>query len=768
MIFNKSQWSIKFIFKCIYIVIFLSITCLKINAQSTELTKIQLENNFYGVKVNCPIKIDGILNEQCWDNATTIDSLWRKFPDDIGRSKVKTRIKIIYDNNNLYFGFICYDTGKSFIQTLKRDGGHDGNDCIAILLDPNNKHNNGYFFVLNALNAQSEDQKTNNGGNNGINWSWDSKWVSATKEYAGYWIAEIAIPFKSIRFDPTVKTWGINFLRVDTKNNEYSVWAPVPVNFPSHDLGFTGALHWASPPPKIENNLAIIPYISGGYSQDNAAKEKGNFNGNFGFDAKWTVTSSLNFDVTYNPDFSQVEVDQQVTNLTRFNIFYPEKRNFFLENADLFAEFGISPIRPFYSRRIGIDKNNNPVPIIYGARLSGNLGPKTRIGLMNLQTNKRDSFDDNPKYYPENFTAFTIQQQVLKRSNLKFYFLNHENYLPKAEAKKNPNDVFGRNAGLEFNYSNQAGSFNAWVTFHKSFKPLDIYNQDNNYAAIGFEINNRHWGFVTDISHLGTNYYTDLGYLQRIDNYDAVKDSSFRLGYNHLFQEINYKILPKKGKFTMINLSLESFNVFNPSGSVNGMYNSFNTQASLRNTSSLYFNFNRYDENLVATTSPTGKDTNTYKPLPIGAYHYQDFRIGYSSDFRKKFSYRIFVGGGTYYNGTIQTVNAQINFRNQPHLSLSLNINYNHFTLPENYGSADLFLISPQITYNFTTKLFWTNYLQFNTQQNNFNINSRIQYRFKPLSDLFIVYTDNYYTDTDFPFKNKNRAIVFKISYWFN
>ena len=341
-----------------YFIVLQSFITLQVSAQG--ITEFQKD---YQLNINSTkntIIIDGILDEPIWASLKPIGDFKKKYPNDIGAAKRQTEVLMTYDDKNLYFAFKAYDSGESIIQSLKRDIGHDGNDGVGIVIDPLNQKTNGFYFVLSALNVQSEDQLTG-ASSNKLEWSWDTKWFSATKNYGSYWIAEIMIPFKSIRFNPKQKYWGINFVRMDAKNNEYSAWTKVPPNFKTYDLGYAGVLNWPSSPPVTTNNLILLPYITGSANEnrEEATASKGatiNTAGNAGFDAKVAVNSSLNLDLTVNPDFSQVEVDQQVSNLTRFDIFLPEKRNFFLENSDLFANFGIPPVRPFYSRTIGLDK----------------------------------------------------------------------------------------------------------------------------------------------------------------------------------------------------------------------------------------------------------------------------------------------------------------------------------------------------------------------------------------------------------------------------
>ncbi len=696
------------------------------------------------------IKLDGVMDEEAWNTVPAVSDFKKKFPTDIGAPKKQTEVKVLFDDKNIYFGFKVYDSGTAITRSLKRDVGHDGMDGVGVILDPTNQQTNGFYFVLSTLNVQSEDQLSGSSGD-GINYSWDSKWYSMTKEYGNYWIAEIAIPFKSIRYDADNKNWGVNFVRIDAKNFEYSTWTKIATNFKSYDLGLTGLMQWEEKPPVSSNNVILLPYLTGGATDD---KESGKTSstGNAGFDAKIALNSSLNLDLTVNPDFSQVEVDNQVTNLTRYSIFLPERRAFFLENADLFAGFGIPPIRPFYSRTIGLDKDGNKIPILFGARLSGNLTPDLRIGAMNMQTGRKGD------YAPENFSAFTLQKRVLKRSMVKGYFLNRENFISVEEEKLNPLNKYGRNAGVSFDYSNAEGTVSHWANYNISIKPT--IKDLNNYFEFGTSYNSRKFGFVLDFANVDRNYYTDMGFVQRIENYDAIRDTSIRVGYKHIFSEISYNILPTKSKVGRIESTLTNFVVFNPDNSFNEWESSVQIKTDFNNASNLNFSLSNNITNLLFPTSFTDGT-----PLPAKQYQYGQFGLSYSSDTRKLFGWFSNITLGQFYNGNVQGFGAGITWRNQPHLNLRLNAQFNHIQLPGTYGSTKLLLIAPRIEYNFSTKLFWTTFIQYNTQGNNFNINSRLQYRYKPMSDFFLVYTDNYFTDP--LFKNKNRALIFKLSYWF-
>jgi hypothetical protein len=218
--------------------------------------------------------------------------------------------------------------------------------------------------------------------------------------------------------------------------------------------------------------------------------------------------------------------------------------------------------------------------------------------------------------------------------------------------------------------------------------------------------------------------------------------------------------MPAKGKIGKMELTTQNFIVFNPDNSFNELESTVQVRTDLKNASSFNLGLSNNITNLLFPTSFTDGT-----PLPAAQYQYAQFGMGYDSDTRKLFGWSTDLNFGQFYNGTVQSFRVGVNWRNQPHLSLRLNAQFNNIQLPGIYGSTKLLLIAPRIEYNFNTKLFWTTFIQYNTQSNNFNINSRLQYRYKPMSDFFLVYTDNYFTDP--LFKSKNRALIFKLSYWF-
>ncbi|OYZ55898.1 MAG: hydrolase, partial [Sphingobacteriales bacterium 24-40-4] len=345
--------------KCIVILIFLSSTLFA-----------QKKNDSYELKIrpaSSLIKIDGIMDEAAWKDADLANNFHLVEPMDTSFAKVKTDVKMAYDKDNLYIIAICYhEPGPYFVESLRRDFAFNKNDNFLLFMDPFNDLNSGYSFGANAAGAQW-DGLISDGSIVGL--SWDNKWTSSVKNYRDHWIFEAAIPFKSIRYRPETTKWSINFGRMELKTSEKSSWAPVPRQFGTATLAYSGNLVWDQPPPLPGQNISIIPYTLGGIFNDHSNKPIiRNYRKGIGTDAKIAVNSSLNLDLTVNPDYSQVEVDRQVANLDRFELFFPERRQYFLENGDLFSNFGYQNTRPFFSRRIGLG-----VPIQYGARLSGKL-----------------------------------------------------------------------------------------------------------------------------------------------------------------------------------------------------------------------------------------------------------------------------------------------------------------------------------------------------------------------------------------------------------
>ena len=694
--------------------------------------------------------IDGIINNDEWKEAYTFKNFWDHWPSDSSLSEYQTEVKVTYDDEFLYLAIKLDDNNnEKIIQTLKRDSENEywNSDAFAVVIDPINSKNNGYIFGVNAGGAQFDGLVAVNGSYNSIDSNWDNIWYSDISITEDHWEIEMAIPFSSMKYNKN-NEWGINFIRNDIKRNLYSTWTKFPMNFQGIDLGHTGSIIFQNLPNVNSKKFVIVPSTLGSIERNNKEGIPTTPSGNLGLDSKIAIASSLNLDLTVNPDFSQVEVDQQITNLSRFNPFFPEKRNFFLENSDLFSNLGSGDARPIFTRKIGLKDGEN-VPIILGARLSGNASENLRIGFMDVQTAEKSDLS------AENYAMGAIQQNILKRSNIKAFMINRQT----VENSSFSSNDYNRVAGAEFNYLSENGKLRSSAIYHKSFNP-EQYTSSGYYSAEA-AYNSRKFFSNTYFNQMDKNYIADVGFTPRLYNYDANRDSSIRLGYKEVFTEQVVKFYPKSGFVNRHQLG----------GCARLFYNTNNTLTEYLLYASYFINFKnrswiytRYYFSMVKLPFPT-TIINSDNPLPAERYDYNGFFAQYRTSPNKNLSGRVYGSYGSFFNGNKLSLGTEIYYRTQPWGNFSLNYQLDKVDLADNYGNQDLHLIGAKSQISFSRKLFWTTFLQYNTQAENFNINSRIQWRYKPMSDIYFVVTNNYYTSD---FSQKDLMFVLKLSYWLN
>jgi hypothetical protein len=686
-------------------------------------------------KIAGEIKLDGIVDEDEWHKGETINLSHMVLPVDTGRAAARSEVMMRYDEKAFYLAFIFHDSmpGKRPVESLRRDFVFTNNDNFSIYIDPFNDQTTGYSFGINAAGAQRDGSISNGNVNNLI---WDCKWESAIKNFNDRWTGEVRIPFKSIRYKTGVDHWGIQISRNDMKLNEKSAWAPVPRQFPTATLAYAGQLLWETPPPRAGLRFSLIPYLIGSVSHNIEEAENIKYKYNFGFDAKVGLSTSLNLDLTYNPDFSQAEVDDQVTNLDRFELYFPEKRQFFLENSDLFGNYGVDNIRPFFSRRIGLDS-----PVTAGARLSGKIGRDWRIGLMDMQTGSEGDL------LARNFFVTTVQKKIFARSNLGVILVNKQQVNIPTDWQGNK---YNRVAGLEYNLATRNNFWNTKFFGLKSFTPGVTATKDYS-QGIDFAYSRKLYLIEFKEYYVGRDFNAEAGYVPRTDF----------LRFN---PRLTIKSYPKNGPVEYHGFVTEVNNYYSPGNMeltdrlINADYFfQFKNRAHLDIENNIWF------VELQKDYDPSKRGVNF---LPAGSsYNGYEFALNFTSDNSKLFKYLIHSGYGGYYNGKRWFVEGNFNYRIQPYGYISLVYSYNNLILPAPWNRTGLLLVGTKLDVTLTDKLFITTYIQYNQQANNVNINARFQWRYKPVSDFFIVYTDNYFPEY---MVEKNRALVLKVSYWFN
>ena len=700
-------------------------------------------------KAEGKITLDGVLNEEDWLSADIGKDFQQTFPFDSSRSETRTDVMLTYDDKNLYIAAICYDDneGKYVIQSLKRDFSFPVSDAFAVFIDPFDDGANGFSFSVNPLGVQREGT-LQNGGGFGVTTAWDNRWFSEVKIEDGKWVLEMKIPFKSIRYNSDITEWGINFARNDLKRNESSTWSWVQRGQNVSNLAYTGKLIWDAPPKKAGGNVSLIPYGIVGVNHDYEVEKKTKVPWNLGLDAKVAVTSSLNLDLTIRPDFSQVEVDRQVTNLSRFSLFFPEQRQFFIENNDLFARFGFSRIRPFFSRRIGLN-SGQVVPILGGFRLSGKVNQNWRIGVMSMQTEGGTPQGANS----ENFTVAAVQRRVFKRSNVGLIFVNKQafdNFRPEWSD-------YNRLVGLDFDLASADGKWAGKAFYHHSFSPGDKAFVGANATWLMYRAPNitMHWNH----EYVNENYNAEVGFVPRLSRFNPETGEIEKNSYWRLEPSFDYRFYPKNGSVVNWhgpNVYYDGF--FDEQFSETDRQIYFSYKVKFTNTSYFEMGYNEYFTKLFFDTDVTFTNQDA---ISKGGYNYRDAYIFYKTDVRKRLTGSASANVGSYYSGLKVSSDLSLSYRAQPYAILSLAYNQNQIWLP-NGRKASLHLVGPKFEFSFTRSIFFTTFFQYNTQADNFNINARFQWRFKPMSDLYLVYTDNY----DQTLSVKNRAVVLKLIWW--
>lgn len=681
-------------------------------------------------KSQSEIIIDGVIEETDWIEAQKADNFRLVLPIDTGYAGQPSEIMMTYDSKALYIAQIFYDTipGKRIMESFRRDFNFGSNDNLLVFFDTFLDQTNGFSFGVSASGAKWDGLMS---GGSKITLDWDTKWESKTKQYPDKWVTEMRIPFKSFRYPVGSQLWNVNFSRLDLKSNEKSSWAPVPRQFPTASLAYTGLMKFDEPLPKPKPQISFIPYIFGSYANDYENGTGAEYRKDFGFDAKIGISTAMNLDLTYNPDFSQVEVDRQITNIDRFELFFPEKRQFFLENNDLFSGFGYNTGTPFFSRRIGLD-----APVLAGARLSGKIGNDLRIGFMNMTTERTDDF------LSRNFTVATVQKKVFARSNFGFIFVNKEYFDKPADTT-----MFNRVFGFDYNLASKNNFWGGKFFYHRSFQPENPDKQYSQGATLSYST--KHIQARMSQTAVGENYLAEVGYVRRT-------------GYNFLGPEFTYLFVPNK-RIVSHGITFENENYFDPGYRKIEHENTISYQFGFQNSSRIDFGYKDFYVELQDDFDPT-HEGDYY--LPAGsAYDFAGAFVAYASTQKTMFTWMGEAAKGTFYNGKIQYIDGMVGYRFQPYVKLSMNFNYTDMDLPAPYERTKYLLLGPKMDVTFTDKLFWTTFVQYNEQIDNVNINMRLQWRYQPVSDIFLVYTDNFIPGS---WTSRNRALVLKMTYWFN
>ncbi len=716
----------------------------------------QTVNKSFTVKHTSEIpEINGVLDEALWKVAEGPHDFQQYFPSDSVLAKNQTDIKMLSDGKTLYIGITVYSiVGNDWVvPNLRRDYRAGNSDNISLVFDTFNDGTNAFLFGINPYGVRREALISGGGqGVNGFTTSWDVKWKGESKLYDGYYTAEIAIPLTSFKFKEGETKWRFQSYNFDMQTNERSTWYNVPQNQFIFSLAFMGDMFFEKPLGRSRTPLALIPYINT-IAEKDFENDVSDTNLKVGGDAKIAIGNGLNLDITINPDFSNVEVDNIFTNLTRFEIGLPERRQFFVDNSDLFGGFGGGrDANPFFSRRIGIasgiDGNSIENRILGGVRLSGKLDEDWRLGILSIQTGE----DTDNEIASNNNTMLALQKKVFARSNIGVFFINRETF--KDYDFVGEEERYNRVIGADYNLSSKSNKYAGKAYVHKSFQPGD--NEGNYSVGANLGRLTRSFNVFADLVYIDEEFTSDLGFIRRKDIIKSVFSfQKFFWPKSDIINRYSFEIFPVTiWRPTLDNLKTDE------EVRITG-------EVRMQNQSEFRLGFsNRFtyltdaDDNFDPTRTAGGM------PLPNNTgYHYNSVDFSYQSNRAQVFTYNVQSTVGRFFNGNQFSFQGRFGLRLQPRAQISLAVNYDKIELPGPFPSAEIWLVSPRADITFSKSIFWSTLIQYSNQRDNLGINSRLQWRFAPLSDLFIVYNDNYFVNQ---FSPRFRSINLKLTYWLN
>ena len=679
-------------------------------------------------------EIDGdVLGEAIWDDIVPATGFLQNTPDEGQPASERTEVRIIYTEDTVYFGIVCYvsDPSTIIVSDSRRDSSLNDTDSFQIIIDTYLDKQNGFLFGTNPAGVEYDGQVTNEGqgggrfgggvvrrsgsqqqrgSGGGFNVNWDGVWqVSAEISELG-WTAEIAIPFRTLRYPSgDVQTWGLNFQRNIRSRNEQSYWAPLPRQFRLHRLSLAGELQGIEVPP--QRNLKLTPYVLG-QALRRTDDTKTTALGDFGADLKYSVTPSMTLDLTYSTDFAQVEVDDQQVNLDRFNLFFPEKRPFFLENAGLFSVGQPGQLEVFFSRRVGIGEGGRQIPIFGGGRLSGKVGSNTNVGFLNIQTQSVNA-TGTPS---NNFTVARVRQDFRNRSNIGAMFVNR-GATGNLAGERDYNRSYAVDGRWGIGQTGTVSGFAAQTDTPGLKGDTHAFNMAANYDSERYQLR----GGFTEV---GPNFNPEVGFYARrgYRRSDASVRTTFRpqnpLGILEWY--------PHASHYTIWNFV---------TGQQETQYTHLDNGIEWRNGYQVSTGVNLTKEGVLEPFEIFPGVT-----VPVDTYDHAEaiMRFNTNQGAPISFTFRATVGG--FFGGDRVQMGPEVSMRTGQTFNAQLSWSRNDIDLPGGAFVANLGTV--RLNYSFTTRMFLQALVQYNDRADLWSSNIRFAILSDANTGLFIVYND--------------------------
>lgn len=709
--------------------------------------------------------VDGdVLNDAAWSDAMPVSGFLQSTPNEGEPATERTEVRVIFTEDTVYFGVVCYDRNPEsiIVSDSRRDSSMNDADSFQMVLDTFNDQQNGFVFGTTPAGQEYDGQVVNEGegrggfrtggrggfsrgSGGGFNLNWDGAWQVRTDVSDIGWSIEFAIPFRTIRYgDQVDQEWGVNFQRTIRRRNETVFWAPLPRQYNLYRVSMAGLLTGVQAPVGLSRNLQFTPYVIGELVKRDADTRNTTLaTGDWGGDVKYSVTSGLTLDATYNTDFAQVEVDDQQINLDRFNLLFPEKRPFFLENAGLFTVNNAGPASGrnmgqtelFFSRRIGISDSGAQIPILAGARMSGKMTNSTTVGLVNMQTEAVDGLAT-----ANNFTVARMRRELPNRSNFGGIFVNRQGTGSLART-----DDYNRSYAVDGRWGvGQNGTVQGFVG--RTQTP----GRTGRDHALNFsgQYDSEMWRVISGYQENGEDFNPEVGFLRRRNGF-----RKFDFGLNNTSRPngfLGFQELRPHMSFTRF---------WNFDGVMETTYLHNHFDGEFTDSSSGGVSYDIRQERVFDAFKISG-----IQVLP-GRYDFNETQWSFRYNRSAPVSYSLSVAHGGFFGGKLITVRPSIRARYSETFNMSLSYSRNDIDLP--LGSTITNLTSIRAAYNVSPRVFVQSLVQHNDSADLWSVNFRFGWLQDANTGLFLVYNETEGIGDIIP-NGAGRSLILKYSYLFD
>lgn len=710
------------------------------NVPIVDYEAIQRQKVYEITRAKGPIRLDGVIDEPAWVGIQAENEYFQLEPVRGVPADEYTEFRMVYDDENIYIATINLQNGPIITSSLQRDfnPASDG-DLIAFMFDTFDNDRDAFFFQTNPGGAK-RDQQTSGGVRST---EWDGVYDVAVQIDDAGWYAEFAIPFKTLRFDEShpQQQWGFNAIRIARYTNEWMMWSPGQRPFNIFNV-FVGGKLLGLEGLQQGRNLKVEPFISSNYNPDTEDA----FEPNIGLDAKYGVTSSLTLDMTVNTDFSQVDADTQQVNLTRFSLFFPEQREFFLENQGLFDVGGGGggggpggraiigsrgrDLIPFFSRRIGLSKRGTPLPILAGARLTGYLAGFD-LGVMNMQVGSKGNIPS------DNWTVLRLKRDILSNSDIGTFLFNRE--------QGGGTGYWNRSGGADLNLRFFQHRLTLTGFALKTYSPG---NDENNFAGqLQTSYRDDFYTLRGSFMSIEEGFRNDFGFIRR----GAIRKTNAFVGIRprpnrgdglirQIFPQIETNYVTDQQDRLLTRTHRAGISINFRDG------DNFSINRNMR--------FERLDEEFMLRSGVT---------IPTGDYAFNDWNLSFRGSGGRKFTGNVSVTQGDFWTGTQRQTRLGVRYRHNIHFMTQVDLARNKIDLDD--GSFKTDLIGLHVNLAFSPRVFLENFIQYNSDSNTISSNVRFRFLHHPLSDFFIVYNERRKISGNHAL---DRALIIKITNLFS